>query len=147
MPWNYERTEPTFETLPEGNYRVRIKEVEKALSSNGNDMLVFQFEVSGSKRILFHYLVFLPDRPEITNRNLTQFFDSFSGIADGDFDTSHWKGQVGAVKIVHEVYQGETKERIKGFILAKKAEELPAWVEPEGNKETYTSVPAEDLPF
>ena len=112
MAWNYQREETSFAPLPEGKYRIRIKAVEKALSQKGNDMLVFQFEVSGSNKILFYYLVFLNDKPEITNGKLTQFFDSFKDIKDGDFNILNWVGKVGACMVKHEDYQGEPRERI-----------------------------------
>lgn len=129
MAWSYQREEQHFEPLPEGNYRIRIKSVEKAMSSKGNDMLVFQFEVSGSNKILYYYLVFMADRPEITNGKLTQFFDSFKDIKDGDFNIMNWIGKVGACMIKHEEYQGEMRERISYFIRADKQDELPPWQE------------------
>ena len=134
MPWSYHREEQKFKALPEGNYRIRLKSAEKATSSKGNDMLAMQFEVSGSNKVLYHYIVFLDDRPEITNRMLTQFFDSFKDIPEGDFDTSHWVGKVGACRIKHDTYNGETKEKISYFIKADKQGDLPAWKEPEGSK-------------
>lgn len=131
MSWTYERNESTgFKPIPEGKYRIRIKSAEKAVSSKGNDMLALQFEVSGQKRILYHYIVFLADRPEITNRNLTQFFDSFKDIPDGDFNTANWIGKVGACTIKHEEYNGDTKEKLGTFIKSEKQADLPAWVEP-----------------
>lgn len=129
--WNYQRNESSgFAPIPEGNYRIRIKSAEKAVSGNGNDMLALQFEVSGHNSTLYHYIVFLEDKPDITNRNLTQFFDSFKDIPDGDFDTSHWVGKVGACRIKHEPYNGEMKAKIHYFISKEKQADLPAWVEP-----------------
>ena len=72
--WKFERVEKKFEELPVGQYRLRIKEVEKQISQAGRDMLKLVFDVSGKDEKLFHYIVFLDDRPEITNRNLTQLF-------------------------------------------------------------------------
>ena len=129
MAWDYQREEQHFEPLPEGRYRIRVRSVEKAMSSKGNDMLVFQFDVSGSNKVLYYYLVFMADRPEITNGKLTQFFDSFKGIKDGDFNTANWVGKVGACMIKHEDYQGEKRERISYFIKADKQKDLPAWQE------------------
>lgn len=148
MAWSYQREEQHFEPLPEGKYRIRIKSVEKALSQNGNDMLVFQFEVSGSAKILYYYLVFLNDRPEITNGKLTQFFDSFKDIKDGDFDILNWVGKVGACMIKHEDYQGEKRERISYFIRADKQGDLPPWKESGGATEGAGFTPAGyDVPF
>ena len=130
MAWNYQREESNgFEPLPEGKYRIRVKAVEKAQSKKGNEMLVFQFDVSGSNKTLYHYITFLPDNPSVTNGQLTQFFDSFKDIEDGDFEILHWVGKVGACKIKHELYNGEKRERISYFIKADKQNDLPPWQE------------------
>lgn len=149
MAWSYKREEQSFAPLPEGKYRIRIKSVEKAMSQKGNDMLVFQFEVSGSNKILFYYLVFMNDRPEITNGKLTQFFDSFKDIKDGDFDILNWVGKVGACMVKHEEYQGEPRERISYFIKADKQDSLPPWQEgPAPAGAGFTPAPAGyDVPF
>ena len=153
--WNFEREEQQFEIIPEGAYRIRIKSAEKAVSKTGKDMLALQFDVSGQTRILYHYIVFLPDRPEITNRNLTQFFDSFAGIKEGDFDTSHWVGQVGACRVKHEDYNDSLTERIKYFIPYSKQGELPEWQEAGQKTPAYAGKDVkvveqaddDDLPF
>ena len=90
--WQYQREEGGFTEIPEGRHRVRIRKVEKAQSKAGNNMLVIELDVSGQTGTLWHYITFMQDKPEITNRMLTQFFDSFKDIADGDFNGSHWIG-------------------------------------------------------
>lgn len=146
MAWDYQREEQHFEPLPEGRYRIRVRSVEKAMSSKGNDMLVFQFDVSGSNKVLYYYLVFMADRPEITNGKLTQFFDSFKDIEDGDFNTANWVGKVGACMIKHEDYQGEKRERVSYFIKADKQGDLPPWKE-GGTKGTGFAPAQYDVPF
>lgn len=133
MSWNYQREEQKFSVLPEGRYRIRIKSAEKAQSKSGNDMLVLQFEVSGSSSILYHYITFMSDKPEITNRMLTQFFDSFAGIQEGNFNMQSWIGQVGACMVKHQEYNGNDTAKISYFIHAGKQSDLPAWQEPNGN--------------
>lgn len=153
MSWSYKREERKFEVLPEGDYRVRIKSAEKSVSKTGKDMLVLQFDVSGSAATLFHYIVFLPDRPEITNRNLTQFFDSFLDIPEGDFDTAHWVGKVGAVHVKHELYNDNPTAKIGYFIAGNKQKDLPPWSEPESgslpkDENGWMSIPdGADIPF
>ena len=129
MAWDYKREESrSFSTrIPEGKHRVRIKEAEKAVSKSGNDMLVIQLEVSGYEGILYHYIVFMQDRPEITNRMLTQFFDSFKDIPEGEFDTSKWVGKVGACAVKHEEYNGNINAKVAYFIGKDKQADLPAW--------------------
>lgn len=131
MSWNFKREEQQFTPIPEGDYRIRIKDADKAVSSNGNDMLVLKFEVSGKKSLLFHNIVFLNDRPEITNRMLTRFFDSFKDIPEGDFNMANWIGKVGAAHVFHEEYNGEVRAKIKYFIDAKKQDTLAPWQEPD----------------
>lgn len=125
MEWNYQREESTFEEIPVGEHRVRIADAEKAISKNGNDMLVLTLDVSGYRSRLWHYVVFMPDHPEITNRNLTSIFDSF-GIADGDFNLANWKGKVGACM----TKQDEYGTKVRYFLSKKKQEGLPPWKEP-----------------
>lgn len=132
MGWSYKRTESTFEVLPVGVYRIRIASADKTTASTGKKMLSLKFDVSGSKSKLFHNIVFLPDRPEITNRNLTQFFDSFKDIADGDFNTENWIGKVGAAEVCHDEYNGNTTARIKYFIHKDKQANLPPWADADG---------------
>lgn len=148
--WNYQREESEFKPIPEGKHRIRIKSAEKEVSKSGNDMLALQFEVSGYNSLLYHYIVFMQDRPEITNRMLTQFFDSFKDIPDGEFDTSKWIGKVGACQIKHEEYNDKVTAQLHYFIKADKQKDLPPWKEPE-NKESSATIRgidvSGDLPF
>lgn len=148
MEWKFERVEQKFEVLPVGKYRLRIKDAEKAISRNsGNDMLIVTLEVSGSNQTLIHYIPFLADKPEVTNRMLTQFFDSF-GI-DGDFNLHNWLGKTGGCQTKLEEYQGEDRARIAYFLNKKQQEGLPAWQEGNGGKKPkLTPVDGdEDIPF
>lgn len=154
MAWNYNREETSFPVLPEGKYRVRVKSAEKAKSRNsGNDMLVLQLEVSGNSTILWHYIVFMPNEPEKTNRMLTQFYDSFKDIPEGDFNMNNWIGKVGAVKTKNEEYNDQLRSKISYFIKADKQDDLPPWKNPDGSMVTadgFLTAPEdvdEDLPF
>ena len=144
---NYQREDQKFDIIPEGKYRIRIKSAEKTVSKSGNDMLALQFAVSGQTRTLYHYIV----DNEWANKNLTQFFDSFKGIADGDFDTSHWIGQVGACVIKHDEYKDTVSEKVKYFISADKQDELPPWQEnvktPDGSVKMTEVTDDDDLPW
>lgn len=132
--WSYSRTEQSFNTnVPEGKHRIRIKSAEKAVSKSGNDMLALQFDISGYNSTLYHYITFMNDKPEMTNRMLTQFFDAFKDIPDGDFDTSHWIGKVGACTVKHEEYNGNTNAKVGYFIHKDKQGDLPPWKEPENS--------------
>lgn len=146
MAWEYKREEQQFQQLPEGRYRIRIKSADKAISKKGNDMLTLQFDVSGNKQVLYHYVTFLDDRPEITNRMLTQFFDSFAGIPEGDFNMTNWIGKVGACVVKHDE---DGRAKISYFIKADKQGDLPEWREPDGrkvDKDGFMEFDDKDLP-
>ena len=141
MSWEYKREESNkFVLIPEGKHRVRVKSASKAVSRNGNDMLTIQLEVSGYNGTLFHHIVFMADKPEITNRMLTQFFDSFKDISEGEFDLSKWEGKVGACTVKHEEYNGNINPRVGYFIKADKQDDLPAWKEPERSGDGITKL-------
>lgn len=142
MAWQFKREETEFEEIPEGRYRVAIVGAEMAVSSKGNDMLVIKLLVSGTKRNLWNYITFLDDRPEITNRMLTQFFDSF-GIEDGNFNLNSYIGKIGGCQVKHDE-EGRAKVH---YFLNKKAQ---AGLPPFQGEVEFTPVPEgddEDLPF
>lgn len=138
MNWNYQRTESdfNFKPIPEGKHRVRIASVKPAKSSAGNDMLNIMLDVSGYAGYLFTRIVFLNDKPEVTNSQFTQFYDSFKDIPDGCKDLSQWIGKVGACKVRHEEHNGNMKAEVHYFIHAKYQGDLPAWKEPERKGKT-----------
>ena len=128
--WDYRRNEENVEEqrqytiIPEGEHNVKIKGVERRESRAHNDMIVLQLEAEGfPRRTLYYYIVFLPDRPEITNRKLTQLFNSFPGIKEGDFDIEHWKGQGGACYVKHEEDHGSTTENVQYLTKRKQQEQ------------------------
>ena len=127
--WNYAREESSL-AVPVGKHRVRIKEAVKTKSKSNNDMLKITLQVSGMNNLLWHYIVFMPDRPDVTNRMLTQFYDSFKDIKEGDFVLANWIGKVGACVVAVDK-EDESRTRISYFIKADKQGDLPAWVEPE----------------
>lgn len=146
MAWNYKREEQQFEQVPVGKHRIRIKSAEKAISrSSGNDMLALQFEVSGMPNILYHYIVFLDDKPEITNRMLTQFFDAFPGIPEGDFNMHNWIGKVGAC-MVNVDKNDDSRTRISYFIRADKQDDLPPWRDSKGRVVAVDAQGFEEIP-
>ena len=148
--WKFERVEQKFDDIPVGQYRLRIKEVEKQVSQAGRDMLKLTFDVSGQARKLYHYIVFLDDRPEITNRNLTQLFDSF-GIEDSNFNLNSWVGKVGGCTVKHDE---DERAKVQYFLNKKQQEKLPPWQDvasdanPAPKREmAEVEVDDDDLPF
>lgn len=153
MSWNYQREEQTFEQVPVGKHRIRVLSAEKAVSSKGNDMLALQFEVSGMNNILYHYIVFMPDNPKMTNRMLTAFYDSFKDIPEGSTNLLEWVGKVGACMVKVDKNDPD-RTRLSYFINADKQDDLPPWKEPEnssmrsnGGSAGFTAVVDNDIPF
>lgn len=144
MEWKFKREEQQFEQIPVGKHRVRIASAEKAISKNGNDMLTLKLEVSGYNSQIWHHIVFMVEHPEITNRNLTQLFDSF-GILDSNFELATWVGKVGGVMTKEDEYG----TKVRYFLNKKQQEELPHWKDGGGEKAkpVLQSVIDEDLPF
>lgn len=142
--WDFqaEHHAPTYEALPEGDYRVRIAAAEKVMSASGKPMLKITLDVSGHPQTLWHYIVFLADRPEITNRNLTSFFEGF-GIPLGNFVLASYVGKCGGAHIIEDTYNEKKTNKVRYFLSPNKTAELPAWQ--EGT--TSASLPSDDLPF
>ena len=99
-------------------------------------MIKLILDVSGYNSTVWHWLVFLPDKPELTNQKLGEFFNSF-GIQPGNFNLTSWIGKVGAAKVKHELYEGETTVKVAYFIGKDRQDKLSAWVEPS-NKAAVT---------
>ena len=148
MAWTYNPNEfdpnVSFEVVPVGDHRVRIEEVEQQVSkTSGNEMLKVTFSISGHTGKLWYYIVFMPDKPQLTNQKLGEFFDSF-GIKPGDMNILEWRGKVGACRIKHEIYEGKTQARISYLLLKSKQGDLPAWQETDG-KITEQPQPVQSL--
>lgn len=152
--WNYQREEGTQDKIEVGEHRLRIASVEKAISKAGKDMLIIKFDVSKHNLKIWHYIVFLPDNPQLTNRNLTQLFDSFGIEAKDANNLQSWVGKTGACVTKAEEYNGSESIKVRYFLDKRRQEKLPAWVEGTGNKPTGgvdTLIPAdisdEEMPF
>ena len=127
--WNYEETKSDFESevIPNGDYRMIIRGAEKAMSKDiikPKKMIKLKLGVSGYAKSLYHYIVFLPDNREVTNRNLTNFFRSF-GIEGGNFNLASYVGKMGAGRI--EV-NSDGYEKVKYFLEGTMKDRLPEFV-------------------
>lgn len=139
MVWNFNAEEGKeglndFPVIPVGDHRIRFNEIEETKSKTGKDMLKITFDVSNYNSKLFYYFVFDATTVEArkrTNANLMKIFDSFS-ITPGDMNFQNWIGKVGACRVKHEMYEGETRAQISYFKLKKEQINIPAWVE-KGN--------------
>ena len=152
-PNDYEAKEG-FSVIPVGDHRVRINDVISKKSKNtGNDMFEITLDVSGHGSKLWYYLVLDPADPKKTNQRIGDFFNSF-GITDYNMaNYSRWKGKVGAVRVVHEEYNGEQQAKVRFCLNRKNQDKLPpakfnteATASTSGNF-TPVDVPDDALPF
>lgn len=126
-PADYE--ESSFKPIPVGEHRVRIAKAEESTSQTGNQMIKLTLDVSGHNGSLWHYIVFMPENQKLTNQKLGEVFNSF-GIQPGNFNLNSWVNKVGACKVKHEEYNGDTNAKVHYFIAKDKQDKLPAWKEP-----------------
>ena len=145
-----------FKPIPVGDHRVRIEDVEEKLSNGGNPMIKLTLSVSGHNGSLWHYIVFMADNAKLTNQKLGELFNSF-GIHPSTLNNLvSWKGKVGACRVKHDTYNGETSAKVHYFISKDKQTNLPAWAEPS-NRASVTGqaqdagltldINVDDLPF
>ena len=138
IQWNFnvdDYTENTgFKPIPIGEHRVRIASAEEGVSNSGNPTIKLILDVSGYNSTIWHWFTFMADNPKLTNQKLGEIFNSF-GIQPGNLNTSSWVGKVGAAKVKHETYNGETNAKIAYFIAKDRQDKLPAWQEPSNKAE------------
>ena len=152
-PNDYEEKEG-FSIIPVGDHRVRIEDVISKQSKSGRDMFEITLAVSGHSSRLWYYLVLDPADPKKTNQRIGDFFNSF-GITDYNMaNYPRWKGKVGAVRVVHEEYNGEQQAKVRFCLNRKNQDKLPpakfASTEVTANTAgnfTPVDVPDDALPF
>ena len=147
--WNYEETKSDFESeqIPNGDYRMIIRGAEKAMSKdtvNPKKMIKLKLGVSGYAKNIYHYIVFLPNNRDITNRNLTNFFRSF-GIEGGNFNLDSYLGKEGAGRIEID---SNGYEKVKYFLEGTMKDRLPAFAPPAKKAKVEKPKQEEDdIPF
>lgn len=153
--WNYDHThyeERDFTIIPVGDHRVRIADVVETISKNKNEMYEITFEVSGYNSRLWYYLVLDHTDPKKTNQRIGEFFNSF-GITDTHLGSGkQWIGKVGAVRVKHEEYMGNTSAKVAYCINRKGQDKLPTAkfsnnAAPAAGAFQQTNVDPGDLPF
>lgn len=127
--WNFDPNQyeekAGFSIIPVGDHRVRIEDVIFKKSNAGNDMFEITLAVSGHSSKLWYYLVLDSSDPKKTNQRIGTFFDSF-GITDFNMaNYSRWKGKVGAVRVVHEEYNGDQQAKVRFCLSRKNQDKLP----------------------
>ena len=150
--WNFNASdyeEQSFKPIPIGDHRVRIASAEEQTSNSGRQMIKLVLDVSGYNATIWHYIVFMPENQKLTNQKLGELWNSF-GIQQGNFNLQTWVGKVGAAKVKHEEYNGNTNPKVAYFIKKDRQDKLPAWQEPHNASASFEEVPTpndEDLPW
>ena len=132
IDWKFDSNdyeEQSFKPIPVGDHRVRILSAEEQTSGSGRQMIKLVLNVSGYNSTIWHFIVFMPENQKLTNQKLGELWNSF-GIPQGNFNLQQWVGKVGAAKVKHEDYNGESNAKIAYFINKDRQDKLPAWKEP-----------------
>jgi hypothetical protein len=160
ISWVYDPSqyqEKNFAIIPVGDYRARVADVVEKTFSSGNPGYEITLDISGHNSKLWFYLVLDASNPQQTNQRIGDFFNSF-GITNPAMGTGkQWIGSVGAVRVKHDTYNGDTKPKVAYCIAKNRQDKLPAWQNPTGGA-APTAAPAqnggfenieipEDLPF
>jgi hypothetical protein len=148
--WQYNEkdySEKNFTPIPVGDHKVRIADAEETTSkASGNKMIKLSLDISAYSGRLWDYIVFDPQNPQMTNQKLGSVFASF-GITPGNLKTSEWLGKVGAVKVKHEIYNGEPNPKVSYYLTKDKQKNLSPWQEPNRPKQEFapSTIPDEQL--
>lgn len=151
--WTYDPSqysEKNFDIIPVGDYRARIEDVVEKKFSSGNEGYEITMAINGYNSKMWFYLVLDPSNPAATNQRIGDFFNSFGIVGNGMGSGKQWVGTVGAVRVKHEQYNGETRAKIAYCIARNRQEKLPSWKNP-GNAApqapaAQVEIPS-DLPF
>lgn len=126
--WNYNPNEYSarnFAPIPEGDYRVRINNVQEKLFSSGNEGFEITLDVPGHAGKLWYYLALDHNEPAKTNQRIGMFFDSFA-IGDTNLDHySDWIGRDGAVRVKHSLYNGSITARVVFCLSRSQQKKFP----------------------
>ena len=128
--WTYDPSqyqEKNFEIIPVGDYRARVADVAEKTFKSGNQGYEITLDINGYNAKAWFYLVLDPSNAAMTNQRIGDFFNSF-GITNPAMGTGkQWIGSVGAVRIKHEEYQGNTTAKVAYCIAKARQDKLPAW--------------------
>ena len=153
--WNYDPSqyeEKSFETIPVGDYRARISDVVVKTFKSGNSGYEITLDINGYNSKMWFYLVLDASNPAQTNQRIGDFFNSF-GITNPAMGTGkQWIGAVGAVRVKHELYNGENSAKVAYCIARNRQEKLAPWQNTATTAAPKTIVMEEitlpnDLPF
>lgn len=133
-------------TLPEGTYVVEVAEVELTESSNGNEMIKWEFIVAEGK----HQGAKLWYNTVTTKESLFKLREVLEALGqevpDGkmDIDLSELVGCRAGVNVLHDVYEGKTRAVIADWLSAEEVDETEEDDEEEVEEEEEDDEENED---
>lgn len=131
---DFQREDREVSNKVTGRLRCVIVDVEEATSkSSGLPMIVITVRPSGTTFRIKNWLV----HNEHFNRNATDFFDAFPEIGFGNFNFIEWVGAMGAANFIEDD-NGYLK--VKHWISAEKAENLPPFEGERPERQVVTTI-------
>ena len=149
MDWNYSREESERQSAIVGKHRVVITDAYETVTGEksknpGTPMIVVKLRPSGRSFSLTYRI----QKNDWFNRKMTEFFDSFKEIPEGNFEFIEWVGCEGAA-MLKEGNSGYTE--VAYLIDTVKAADLPPFEGKKPERQKVTSIAEtedeEDLPF
>jgi hypothetical protein len=119
-----------YTLLNEGDYRVKIKDVQQGTSSSGNEQYVITLAVDGTSAEVRHYLTILPDSPDRTKWNFWTFWKAFSIPQEMQRNTRGWIGRSAMCHLIVDEYVDRTgkdrkNNKVDRFLTPKEAAQKP----------------------
>ena len=144
-------SEKNFDIIPQGDYRARIEDVVEKTFSSGKQGYEITMAINGYNSRMWFYLVLDPSNVAQTNQRIGDFFNSF-GITNPAMGTGkQWINAVGAVRVKHEQYNGETRAKIAYCIARNRQDKLDPWknngAAPTAQNFAPVEIPDTELPF
>ena len=145
---SYRREESERASAITGKRRVVIVSAEEGVTganskAPGTPQIIIKVRPSGCKFTVTYRI----QKNDWFNRKMTEFFDAFPEIMDGDFNFLAWVGCEGAA-MFKEGNNGYTE--VQYFIDPVRAADLPPFEGEKPEKQTITSLEddsADELPF
>ncbi len=128
--------------VPDGEYLLKVAEVESKESSSGNPMLVFKYKVANgpfSGATIWDNVSLTP-QALWRFRTLLECFGMNPGDGKFKVDPDKYIGKTVFVQVANETYQGKEKPRISEFISGGAASESTTTSTGSGSKQTSIRV-------